>query len=215
MPNVFSARSDLLLRASLAAGALLVLGGGAAWVLAARPSYSPYVGYAEPQPVMFSHEHHTGRLGLDCRYCHEHAEESDFAGMPPASTCMNCHLQLYTTAPMLQPVRDAWATDRPVEWRRVYRLPDFVRFSHKPHVSAGVACVSCHGRMDEQPLTRLEQPLTMGWCLDCHREPAGRLVGAGSEFSPRAQPGITDAVQPLPPPRALPATLTNCSTCHY
>jgi len=212
MANIFSSRADLILRASVAFVGVLLVGGSVAWVIRANPMRSVYVGFVEPQPVMFSHEHHVGRLGLDCRYCHQHAEDSDFAGLPAASTCMNCHLQLYTTAPMLEPIRDAWSANRPVAWRRVTRIPDFVRFSHKPHVTAGVACVSCHGRMDEQPLTQLAKPMTMGWCLDCHRQPDSQLVDLAAVFSPEAQPGSAPVLSSHVAHREL---LTNCSACHY
>jgi hypothetical protein len=212
MPNVFTPRADLILRSLLVLGAVALVGGGMAMYMLAKPRFSRWVGYTEPQPVMFSHEHHVGVLGFDCRYCHAHAEDSDFAGMPTAETCMNCHLQLYTTAPMLRPVRDAWATGEPLRWRRVYRIPDFVRFSHKVHVQNGVACVSCHGRMDEQPLTRQETPLTMRWCLECHRAPANRLVASPDEFDPRASPGSDRGGASRVDRKEL---LTNCSACHY
>ncbi len=212
MGNVFSPQVDLVFRAALVFAGVLVVAGAAAWVVRADPHQSSYVGYVQQQPVPFSHEHHVGRLGLDCRYCHQNADESDFAGLPAASTCMKCHLQLYTTAPLLEPVRDAWANNEPIRWQRVNRLPDFVRFSHKPHVVAGIACVSCHGHMDQQPLTRQAAPLTMGWCLDCHREPDRRLVDPSQVYSPLAAPGSDSRGGPRVQHREL---LTNCSACHY
>lgn len=212
MANIFSERADLLLRACLVVAGLAALGATGAFFVLGNPRVRPSMGYAPPQPVMFSHEHHVGRLGLDCRYCHAHTEESDFAGLPAAETCMNCHLQLYTTTAMLQPIRDAWASGTPVAWRRVYLVPDFVRFSHKVHVNNGVACVSCHGRMDEQPLTRLSTPMTMGWCLDCHRHPEGNLVSRSDVFSVAATPGAASGQAPHVD---RPELLTNCSACHY
>jgi hypothetical protein len=212
MANVFSERADLILRAALVLVLLGLAAATAGFFVLGNWRIRPSMGFAPPQPVMFSHEHHVGRLGLDCRYCHANTQESDFAGMPSAETCMNCHLQLYTSAPMLQPVRDAWASGTPVAWRRVYIVPDFIRFSHKVHVDNGVACVSCHGQMDEQPLTRLSTPLTMGWCLDCHRHPDSNLVAPQDVFS------LTSAA--APGKRTLARVdrrelLTNCSACHY
>lgn len=211
MPNVFTPRADLILRAlALTIGAGAVGATGSLFALG-RARVEPRMGRAPSQPVMFSHEHHVGRLGLDCRYCHSTAGVSDFAGMPTAETCMHCHHELYTTAPMLEPVREAWRTGEPIRWRRVYNTPDFVMFSHRVHVNSGVSCVSCHGRLDEQPLTRQATPMTMGWCLDCHREPHESLVHPADAHDPAAQPGEAQS------PRTIGRTelLTNCSACHY
>jgi hypothetical protein len=212
MPNVCSPRADLIFRSCLILVALGALGMGITLYAVSQPEHASSLGWAQPQPVMFSHAHHVGVLGLDCRYCHASAAESDFAGMPTAETCMNCHLQLYTTAPMLEPVRDAWSADVPLRWNRVYRIPDFISFSHKVHVLNGVACVSCHGRMDAQPLTRQETPLTMRWCIECHRHPAERLVDLHEEFDPGAVPGSArDGAERVDREEIL----TNCSACHY
>jgi hypothetical protein len=211
MPNLFTPRADLILR-SIALGVVLTAIAGTATLFAVgNPHIEPTVGFASPQPVMFSHEHHVGRLGLDCRYCHVSAAESDFAGMPTAETCMGCHAQLYDTAPMLEPVRAAWRTGEPVRWNRVYRVADVVHFDHRVHVHAGVSCASCHGRLDEQPLTRLESPLSMGWCLDCHRSPEGRLVAASSVYDPAAVPEKAAGAKSIDRKELL----TNCSACHY
>lgn len=211
VPNVFTPRADVVLRSALAfVGLLIIIGGGAMFALG-NPQIEPLQGYFPSQPVMFSHQHHVGRLGLDCRYCHESVERSDYAGMPAAATCMNCHLQLYDTAEMLEPIRKAWRANEPVRWNRVYRLADFVRFSHQVHVNNGVACVSCHGRMDEQPLTAMSNPMTMGWCLDCHRDPSDRLVPPDQIFSPDAVPGSASAAAIVDRPDLL----TSCSACHY
>src|SRR5207244_5964399 len=135
---------------------------------------SPYVTYAEvarPQPAPFSHQHHVAGLGIDCRYCHTSVETSSFAGIPPTQTCMNCHAQIWTNADMLEPVRASFATNRPIHWSRVHRLPDFVHFYHSIHVAKGIGCGSCHGRIDKMPLTYQAAPLTMDWCIGCHRAP--------------------------------------------
>ncbi len=143
------------------------------WLLAAlsRSPYGTMEGVVREQPVPFSHEHHVGGLGIDCRYCHTTVETSAFAGIPPTKTCMNCHSQIWDQAPMLEPVRESFRTDRSIAWTRVHDLPDFVYFDHSIHVKRGVACVTCHGRVDKLPLMRAESPLTMEWCIGCHRAP--------------------------------------------
>ncbi len=123
------------------------------------------------QPVPFSHEHHVGGLGIDCRYCHQSVEESSFAGMPSTHTCMSCHSQLYTEEEMLRPVRMSYQLNEPIEWNRVYNLPDYVYFNHSIHVQNGVGCESCHGRVDRMPLLYQTVSLHMAFCLECHRQP--------------------------------------------
>ena len=123
------------------------------------------------QPVPFSHEHHVGGLGIDCRYCHTSVEKSSFAGMPSTHTCMSCHSQLYTEEEMLRPVRQSYQSNEPIAWRRVYDLPDYVYFDHSIHVQSGVGCESCHGRVDQMPLISQKPSLFMEFCLDCHRQP--------------------------------------------
>lgn len=146
----------------------------AAYVIT-RSSYQTDVGYAPEQPVPFSHQHHVGGLGIDCQYCHTATETSDFAGIPPTHTCMTCHSQEWTNAEMLAPVRDSLKHNEPLAWQRVHDLADYVYFSHRQHVNNGVGCESCHGRVDKMPLTVQREPLTMEWCLDCHRDPTSRL----------------------------------------
>jgi len=209
MPNLFQPSADLVLRTVLVGVGAAALGAAGGLLLYGVPAQSYAMDRHIEQPVMFSHEHHVGALGLDCMYCHESASKSPFAGMPPAETCMNCHAELYTTAPMLEPVRQAWTDMRPVRWRRVYNLPDYVRFSHRVHVNAGVGCASCHGDMARQPLTAQQTPLTMGWCLDCHRHPESTLLN-----DPRPPESYTlGAAKPLSVDRR--SLLTNCSACHY
>jgi len=133
------------------------------------------VGYAPDQPVPFSHALHAGELGMDCRYCHTTVESAAHAAVPPSSVCMNCHERIHTESPKLLPVRESWASGEPVEWMRVHDLPDFVYFNHAAHVTSGVSCVECHGRIDRMEKVRQEKPLSMGWCLDCHRDPDPNL----------------------------------------
>ena len=123
------------------------------------------------QPVPFSHKHHAGELGIDCRYCHTSVEKSSFAGLPPTQTCMTCHSRIWTNASMLEPVRASYRDDKSLAWTRVNALPDFVYFDHSIHVSKGVGCTTCHGPIAEMPLTWRAGTLYMQWCLECHREP--------------------------------------------
>jgi hypothetical protein len=173
---------------------------------------------AREQPVPFSHAHHVGGLGIDCRYCHTSVEASSFAGIPPTKTCMNCHSQIWSTSPTLEPVRESFRTGNSIMWTRVNDLPDYVYFNHSIHVAKGVGCESCHGRVDRMPLTWQENSLQMTWCLDCHRDPAQHL---------RPREAITVmGYQPAEPQATLgpklmkeyevkdARTLTSCNTCH-
>ncbi|MBX3354656.1 MAG: cytochrome c3 family protein [Phycisphaeraceae bacterium] len=133
------------------------------------------VGYKPTQPLPFSHALHAGTLGMDCRYCHNTVEESGFAAVPPTQTCMNCHTQIHVQSPRLAPVLESYATGMPVEWIKVHRLADYAYFNHAAHVNRGVGCVECHGRVDQMEVVYRSAPLSMGWCLDCHRDPVDRL----------------------------------------
>lgn len=129
------------------------------------------VGYQPEQPVPYSHALHVGQLGVDCRYCHTTVEDAGFAAIPPSATCLNCHQRVKAQSPKLEPVRRAAAGGAPVAWVKVHDLPDYVYFNHSAHVRRGVGCESCHGRIDRQDVVRQVAPLSMGWCLDCHRDP--------------------------------------------
>ena len=133
------------------------------------------VGYQPIQPVPYSHALHVGKLGMDCRYCHTTVENAAFAALPATQTCMNCHTTIRTDSPLLQPLRDSWATGKPVQWTKVHDLPDYVYFNHSAHVNHGVGCVECHGRIDRMDVVHQEKPLSMGWCLECHRNPETHL----------------------------------------
>lgn len=140
-------------------------------------------GYAPEQPIPFSHALHAGELGVDCRYCHNTVETGAMAALPPTSTCMNCHERILPESPLLAPLRESVESGYPIEWVRVHDLPEFAYFNHSAHFSAGVSCVECHGRIDQMDVVRQEENLSMGWCLECHRDPAPRL---------RPQEHITD-----------------------
>jgi len=141
------------------------------------------VGYAPAQPVPYSHKLHAGDLGIDCRYCHTGVERSPHAGVPPTQTCMNCHANVKTDSALLQPIRDSWEKNEAMSWIRIHKVPDYAYFDHSAHISVGVGCVSCHGRIDQMVTVKQEEPLSMGWCLDCHRNPV---------FSLRPDDKITD-----------------------
>jgi hypothetical protein len=133
------------------------------------------VGYQPVQPVPFSHRVHAGQLGLDCRYCHNGVEKSWFANLPGASTCMNCHNQVMKDDPVLQIVRDSATNNTPIPWVQVHRVPDYVYFNHSVHVTRGISCVECHGRIDQMDQVEHAKPLSMSFCLDCHRDPASAI----------------------------------------
>ena len=206
------------MRATLAAVPLLLGGIGlAAWDV----QNSPYLTGQDvviDQPVPFSHQHHVGGLGIDCRYCHASVAESSNAGLPPTKTCMTCHSQIWTNARELAPVRASWRDDRPIAWRRVNALPDYVYFDHSAHVNKGVGCVTCHGRVDQMPLMRQAAPLTMSWCLDCHRDPAKNLRPREAVFDLTYVASIDQASlgKELVERYAVrsPQALTDCGTCH-
>ncbi|HSR66410.1 MAG TPA: cytochrome c3 family protein [Acidobacteriota bacterium] len=171
MGQIFHRSTNAYAKLSIAFGALLVVILG--WV-AFTLHGSPYVTrqyIPREQKVPFSHRHHIAGLGIDCRYCHTSVEESSFAGIPATETCMSCHSQVWTEAPMLEPVRASWRDELPLEWNRVHDLPDFAYFNHSVHIKKGVGCVTCHGQVDQMPLIMQTQTLHMGWCLDCHRNP--------------------------------------------
>ena len=191
-----------------------------AWV-AVQINSSAYVtraSVAPDQPVPFSHAHHVGGLGIDCRYCHTTVESSSFANIPPTKTCMNCHSQIWSTSPTLEPVRASFRAGTSIQWTRVNDLPDFVYFNHSIHVNKGIGCESCHGRVDRMPLTWQAASLQMEWCLSCHRQPEKYVrpreyittmgyhpAGEQEEIGRRLvkEYKIQDA-----------RTLTSCSTCH-
>ena len=219
MPQIFSPSADTWLRlcvlavALLSGGALMAAGGYAG------STYSDQVGWTQDQPVPFSHKHHVGDDGIDCRYCHTTVETSARAGLPPTHVCMTCHSQIWTGAQVLAPVRQSFATGRPIPWMRVAQVPDFVFFNHSIHVKRGVACVECHGRIDKMALTYRAKPFQMQWCLDCHRDPAPHLRPAG-EVTMMPPPARPDAAARLYGDAVIRAhhidlaRLSNCETCH-
>ncbi|MEX1055054.1 MAG: cytochrome c3 family protein [Rhodothermales bacterium] len=215
MPQIFPKAANVIPLLSLG-GAMV---GGVVAVFVVWYYFSPEftdVGYAPEQPVPYSHQIHVGKLGLDCRYCHSNVEVTAEANVPPTQTCMNCHGQVLPESIPLLPVRESWATGDPVEWVKVSFLPDYVHFSHAIHVNNGVGCETCHGRIDKMVVVRQEEALSMGWCLECHRQPElylrpdNQVVTMGyvqpTDFVHRNIERIDrEGIQPP----------TECSGCHY
>lgn len=215
MAQIFHPSTNTISKVSIFGGVFIV--GGLLWLMGAL-NRSPYVTQANvvrEQPVPFGHKHHVAGLGLDCRYCHTSVEDAAFAGIPSTKVCMTCHSQIWTEAPMLEPVRESWRTDSSIPWTRVHDLPDFAYFDHSLHLAKGIGCSSCHGPVDQMPLMWRDNTLNMEWCLACHREP---------EKFVRPRESVFDSnYVPAEPQEQLGARLveeyhikgrTNCSACH-
>ncbi len=181
-------------------------------------TYATGVWVAPAQPVPFSHKHHAAELGIDCRYCHTTVMTEATAGIPPTYTCMTCHSQIWNKAPMLAPVRESMAEDKPLNWQRVTRLPDYVYFNHSIHVTKGIGCSSCHGAVTQMQLTWRTQPFTMAFCLSCHRNPQENLRPAQQVWDMDWTPPANQAEIGPQLMRAYhivsSSRLTDCSTCH-
>src|SRR5712691_9182719 len=167
------------------------------------------------QPVPFSHKHHVGDDGIDCRYCHTSVETSAFAGVPPTETCMSCHSQIWNTAAILEPVRASLRSGKSLEWTRVHDLPDFVYFNHSIHVNKGIGCSTCHGRIDQMPLTRKVNTLFMQWCIECHRAPQNYIRPRDQVFNIAYQyPDNQEELGTRLVQEYKVQSLTDCVTCH-
>ena len=181
------------------------------------------VGYQPEQPVPFSHALHAGELGMDCRYCHNTVERAGHAAIPPTQTCMNCHTQIKPESPRLEEIHASYETGMPVEWIKVHHVADYAYFNHAAHVNRGVGCVSCHGRIDQMEIVYQAKPMSMGWCLDCHRNPEPNLrpVAELTNMAWGLDPGLTEEqLSAIATERAKVLDLyhispsENCSTCH-
>jgi hypothetical protein len=187
---------------------------GAAYIYA-RSDAAWNVGKPAHQPIPFRHDLHAGELNVDCRYCHNTVERAADAGMPTAQTCMSCHSQVWTGASVLEPLRSALALDQPVTWTSVHRLPDHTYFAHAIHVRKGVACETCHGRVDQMRETVRVRTLSMGWCLDCHRDAGPQLRPANAVFAMGYEPHGNDLPEDVHAfYREAASRLTSCNTCH-
>ncbi|HZT57407.1 MAG TPA: cytochrome c3 family protein [Pyrinomonadaceae bacterium] len=236
--QVFHRSTNTIAKVSIFGGIFIVA--ASLWVLAEinRSAYNTGQFIEVQQPVQFSHKHHAGDDGIDCRYCHTSVETSNTAGIPPTKTCMNCHSQIYSDSPYLEIVRASFKENKPLEWTRVHDLPDYVYFNHSIHVNKGVGCASCHGRVDQMPLTYQAASLQMEWCLACHRQPErylrpkDKITDMGWNIEADPADGVTaDAnnrlAENLAPSRVKlglqlkkdyrirnERVLTSCSTCH-
>jgi hypothetical protein len=169
--QIFHASTNTIAKLSIFGGLFIAVGLLFLILGIQRSSYVTQAGVAREQPVQFSHQHHVGGIGIDCRYCHTSVETAASAGIPPTKTCMNCHSQIWLSSPYLEPVRESWKTNKALRWNRVHDLPDFAYFDHSIHVAKGVGCSTCHGRVDRMPLVWQNASLQMEWCLECHRNP--------------------------------------------
>jgi len=215
MAQAFHPSTNTIVRIVALLAVVSVAGFGWVWWELQRSEFLTRVNEFRDQPVMFSHKHHVNGLGLDCRYCHTSVETSSSAGIPPTHTCMTCHSQVWTQAPILEQVRESYRTSRPLEWLRLHDLPDFVYFNHSIHVKKGVGCTTCHGQVDQMPLMRQTNTLFMGWCLECHRDPASFVRPADQVFSTVWKPSADQQEQgrQLVEKYKIEASI-DCSTCH-
>ena len=219
MPQIFHRSANSISRLSIFGGIFIIAGVAWAGAEIQRSPYNTRAFVARQQPVQFSHKHHAGDDGIDCRYCHTTVEVSWYAGIPPTATCMNCHSQLFADSPYLEPVRESFRTGKPIKWTRVHDLPDFVYFNHSIHVNKGVGCSTCHGRVDQMPLTWSVVSLHMEWCLECHRNPAKYIRPREQVFNMDWPPPGYDQMaegKKLMKRYDIDSVeeITNCSTCH-
>jgi len=218
MAQIFHRSTNFISRFSVFSFIFLIGWATLAVLDAARSPYMTRQNITREQPVQFSHKHHVGDDGIDCRYCHTSVETSAVAGIPPTKTCMNCHSVIFNNAGYLEPVRESYRTDRSIEWVKIHRLADFVYFNHSIHVNKGIGCSTCHGRVDEMPLIFQANTLLMQWCLDCHRNPEAYLRPMDQVFAMDWQPGPDqeELGKKFAKERNLRTTaeLTSCSTCH-
>lgn len=218
MPQIFRHSTNYLARATIY-GAVFILF-AALWVTAeiTRSGWNTGQWIERQQPIQFSHKHHVGDDGIDCRYCHSSVETAASAGMPSTAVCMNCHKQIWADSPYLEPVRASLKTGRPLEWIRVHDLPDFAYFNHAIHVNKGVGCSTCHGRIDQMPVVSQTTSLQMEWCLECHRRPENFVRPKDQIFNMEWRPPKDQVAQGMDLKKKYhiqePAVLTSCSTCH-
>jgi hypothetical protein len=219
MAQFFHKSANNIARISMIAAVILAGVAGYVYTQVARSSYLTGRYIEKQQPVQFSHKHHSGDDGIDCRYCHSTVETTPNAGMPPTQTCMNCHNQIWSDSPYLEPVRASFRENKPIEWERVHDLPEYAYFNHSIHVSKGVGCASCHGDISSMPAVYQENTLQMEWCLSCHRDPAPNIRPQSEIYNTSWNPGDitpeqqTEVQEKIKNLRSS-EMLTSCSTCH-
>ncbi len=218
MSQIFPRSANAIARMGLAGALAFVLCALLVVFTLFRSSWATKQHEIVEQPVQFSHAHHVGGIGIDCRYCHTSVEKSAFAGIPPTETCMNCHSQIWSNAPILEPIRASLRDNVNLTWTRVHDLPDFVYFSHQIHVKQGVGCETCHGAVDQMPLVSQEASLLMEWCLDCHRAPEKYLRPREEVFNMQYEPPADQIALGLKLKAeyniAGAEHMTSCSVCH-
>ena len=218
MAQIFHRSTNFIARFSVFSTLFLAGVATVAVLAVARSPYMTRQNISREQPVQFSHKHHVGDDGIDCRYCHTGVETSAVAGIPPTKTCMNCHSVLFNTSAYLEPVRESYRTDKPIEWVKIHRLADFVYFNHSIHINKGVGCSTCHGQINQMPLVFQANTLLMSWCLECHRNPERVLRPRDQVLNmdwtaPDNQAEIGAKLREEYKIRTT-AELTSCSTCH-
>ncbi|MEO8678573.1 MAG: cytochrome c3 family protein [Vicinamibacterales bacterium] len=218
MSQVFPKSANAWSKASVIAIVFVLLGLGWMVLTIQRSDFVTQANAFHMQPIQFSHQHHAGGIGIDCRYCHTSVEVSYSAGIPPTKTCINCHSQIWSTSPFLEPVRASFRDDKPLNWERVHDLPDFVYFNHSIHVKKGVGCETCHGRVDKMPLMIQKSSLQMEWCITCHRDPSKFVRPTDQITTMGYVPAVAQAE--LGPQLVKqykisgPEHMTSCSVCH-
>jgi hypothetical protein len=215
MPQIFHRSTNTISKVSIFGAVFFLAGIGWVALTLSRSPYLTQASVAREQPVPFSHEHHVAGIGIDCRYCHTSVEDAAFAGIPPTETCMGCHAQIFADSPTLEPVRASFRSGEPIRWTRVHDLPDFVFFDHSIHVKKGIGCETCHGRIDQMPLTWRVHSLQMEWCLECHRDPAPSVRPREAVFAMGWRPDGDARSSGAALAAAYGVeSLENCSVCH-
>ena len=228
MPQVFPKSLNVIFQLALLSAPVTFASVGVTLAAFYRSDYTTGARDVVEQPVPFSHKHHVSELGIDCRYCHTAVEKSASAGLPPTKTCMNCHQQMWTSADLLEPVRNSYKTGTPIAWTKIHNVPHYTYFNHSIHVGKGVGCYSCHGPIDQMNLVYQANTLLMEWCLDCHRHPEKHLRPKSEVYNMQYKASDHDNKDTKQPYDQLtrgkelvkeynirdPQILTNCSICH-
>jgi len=215
MPQIFHRSTNTFSKLSIFGAVFIIAAIAAVLTAINRSGYVTEAGVSREQPVPFSHRHHVGGMGIDCRYCHTSVENAAFANIPPTKTCINCHSQIWANSPTLEPVRESFRTEKSIQWTRVHDLPDFAYFNHSIHVNKGIGCSTCHGPVDNMPLVWQEKSLQMEWCLECHRHPESYVRPREEVFNMEYQPPADQvALGSKLVKQYKIQSLTSCSTCH-
>jgi hypothetical protein len=213
---LFPAWSNSIFRFAIGVAAAGIVGIPLLLMLLVRSPYATGQDDQKAQPIKFDHRHHVRDDGIDCRYCHDGVTRSAYAGVPATSVCMGCHTQVWPSSPELLALRNSYFRGEKLSWTRVNALPEHVFFNHSIHVAKGVGCESCHGRVDLMGQVYQVESLSMGWCLDCHRNPVGHLrppeevTRMGWSPAPRTQEEIGREIQAKYDVHPT----TDCSGCH-